>query len=67
MIDGDKDDDIINLKYVDDKTVAMTHAGDPTNMLQPHLDRIEKEAKENLMCINAKKCLLSLCQSTNID
>ena len=56
MINGDTDNDIINLKFVDDKTIALNHSGDPTKVLQERLNTIEKEAKENSMCINAKKC-----------
>ena len=56
MINGDTDNDIINLKFVDDKTIALTHSGDPTEALQERLNAIEKQAKDNAMCINAKKC-----------
>ena len=56
MINGDTDNEIINLKFVDDKTIALTHSGDPTEALQKHLNIIENKAKANSMCINAKKC-----------
>ena len=42
MINGDTDDDIINLKFVDDKTIALTHSRDPTEALQERLNAIEK-------------------------
>ena len=57
MINGDTDNDIINLKFVDDKTIALTHSGDPTEALQERLNTIEKQAKDNAMCINAKNAI----------
>ena len=57
MVIGDTDDDIINLKFVDDKTIALTHSGDPTEALQERLNALEKQAKDNAMCINAKNAM----------
>ena len=56
MINGDSDDVFTHLKFVDDKTIALNHSGDPTVALQDKLDTISKEAKENAMVINGKKC-----------
>ena len=56
MIDGDKDDVISNFKFVDDKTIALNHSDDPSQLLQDSLDLISNNASQNCMVINAKKC-----------
>ena len=56
MIDGDTDDTITNFKFVDDKTIALNHSDDPTQLLQDRLDLMSNEADQNHMVINAKKC-----------
>ncbi len=33
MINGDTDSEIINLKFVDDKTIENTNSGEPTEAL----------------------------------
>ena len=56
MINGDHDDEIAHFKFVDDKTIAINHTDDPSLPLQNRLNQISKEANENAMVINAKKC-----------
>ena len=50
------DDMITNFKFVDDKTIALNHSDDPSQLLQDRLDLMSKEADQNCMVINAKKC-----------
>ena len=56
MINGDTDDEISHFKFVDDKTIAINHSDDPSQILQDRLNLMSKEANENSMIINAKKC-----------
>ena len=56
MIDGDTDDEISHFKFVNDKTIAINHSEDPSQLLQDRLNLMSNEANENSMVINAKKC-----------
>ena len=53
-------DDVDNLarlyKFVDDKTIAITHAKDSVPPLQPSIDRAVEWATANNMQVNEKKC-----------
>ena len=56
LINGDKCSFVTNFKFVDDKTLALSYSGDPTDTLQKALDIELKETKEDKMIINNSKC-----------
>ena len=47
---------VSNYKFVDDKTLAYSHSGDPTEYLQRVLDAEAIETNKNKMLINEAKC-----------
>ena len=56
LINGKKVNFVSSLKFVDDKTLAYSYSGDPTNVLQKALDIEAHETRKDKMVINANKC-----------
>ena len=47
---------VSNYKFVDDKTLAYSYSGDPTEFLQQVLDVEATETNRDKMVINVAKC-----------
>ena len=58
LINGDKCNLVVNYKFVDDKTLALSYSGDPTKILQEALDIELNETIKDKMIINESKCHL---------
>ena len=56
MINGDTDNEITHFKFVDDKTIAINHSDNLSQLLQDRLNLMSKEANGTPWSINAKKC-----------
>ena len=56
VINGKKCHFVSSYKFVDDKTIAYSYSGDPTNALHKALEIEEKATKMDKMKINASKC-----------
>ena len=56
LINGDKCSLVSNFKFVDDKTLALSYSGDPTEILQQALDIELVETYKDKMIINNSKC-----------
>ena len=56
LINGVKCDLVKNYKFVDDKTLAHSYAGDPSDILQQALDIETSETVKDKMIIKELKC-----------
>ena len=56
VINGKKCDFVSSYKFVDDKTIAYSYSGDPTNALQKALEIEAEVTNKDKMKINASKC-----------
>ena len=56
LINGVKCDFVKNYKFVDDKTLALSYSGDPSNTLQQALNIETSETVKDKMIINEAKC-----------
>lgn len=56
LINGNKCSLVSNYKFVDDKTLAYSYSGDPTDLLQKTLDIEANETDKDQMIINGNKC-----------
>ena len=56
LIKGVKSPMVHNFKFVDDKTLAYSYSGDPTQVLQNVLDNETLETSKDKMKINESKC-----------
>ena len=48
MINGNTDDEITHFKFVDDKTIAINHSDDPSQILQDRLNLMQQKQMKTL-------------------